>query len=317
MSEVLTLNTIAASSCANFLTRMMRFLKTFAWAALLASAVNVSLGFSLIGPNNEPYQVPDLGYNPVGRDPLPIAPKNLGEEYRRNTPVMYYSFDANFLDYFGSNGVYAVDQAFGVFNSLTNFSSYSCDLSEFAFNSVRQNFLAESLLMIDLKAFTMNLIIENLGLAQPERYIFAEKNRVLLPGGTCPPNMLYLIIKRNFNPFTCAVDQTQSKYTSYLNVIQITGVLALSLVNCASKWVEISFDYQVQHVRRTSSSREEDAILFCENITLGLGQTQILDNEVHGEGLQVDHEEAFGEEVLAHAVKSKFAEIAGVGRKIG
>jgi hypothetical protein len=196
---------------------MMRFLKTFAWAALLASAVNVSLGFSLIGPNNEPYQVPDLGYNPVGRDPLPIAPKNLGEEYRRNTPVMYYSFDANFLDYFGSNGVYAVDQAFGVFNSLTNFSSYSCDLSEFAFNSVRQNFLAESLLMIDLKAFTMNLIIENLGLAQPERYIFAEKNRVLLPGGTCPPNMLYLIIKRNFNPFTCAVDQTQSKYTSYLN----------------------------------------------------------------------------------------------------
>ena len=23
----------------------------------------------------------------------------LGEEYRRNTPVMYYAYDANFLDY--------------------------------------------------------------------------------------------------------------------------------------------------------------------------------------------------------------------------
>ena len=41
-----------------------------------------------------------------------IAPKNIGEEYRRNTPVMYYTFDANFLDYFGSNGVAAVDSAF-------------------------------------------------------------------------------------------------------------------------------------------------------------------------------------------------------------
>jgi len=64
-------------------------------------------------------------------DAYPIGPKNLGEEYRRNTPVVYYSFDANFLDFFGSNGVAAIDSAVAIINSLTNVSQYSEDLAEF------------------------------------------------------------------------------------------------------------------------------------------------------------------------------------------
>src|SRR5262249_43891806 len=111
--------------------RMLSISKRFAGVALLALGIQCSLGFSLLGPVNEPYQVPVIGFNLAGDVG---APKNLGEEYRRNTPVMYYAFDANFLDYFGSNGVAAVDLAFAVFNALTNASSYSQDLSEISYS---------------------------------------------------------------------------------------------------------------------------------------------------------------------------------------
>ena len=38
----------------------------------------------------------------------------LGEEYRWNVPVLTYAFDQSFLDYFGSNGVAAVEKAFQI-----------------------------------------------------------------------------------------------------------------------------------------------------------------------------------------------------------
>ena len=101
------------------------------------------LGYSLLGPfpagNTAPdgFEQPEISYQlnaDIG------TPKNLGEEYRWNTPVVYYSFNQNFLDYFGSNGVFAVDQAFAFFNALSNVSSYSSDLSEFPLESKRSNY---------------------------------------------------------------------------------------------------------------------------------------------------------------------------------
>src|SRR5437868_6810865 len=124
---------------------MFRFLKKFGWMALLGIFLPFVWGFTPIGPSAgypglpggwpDAYEVPPIGYNPLPAggftspgDLLSSGPKNLGEEYRRVTPVMYYTCDANFLDFFGSNGVYAVDQAFAVLNGLTNVSSYSADL---------------------------------------------------------------------------------------------------------------------------------------------------------------------------------------------
>ena len=49
-------------------------------------------------------------------------------------PTVYYAYDVNFLDYFGSNGVVSVDGAFAVMNSLTNVSSYSPSLWSFRSN---------------------------------------------------------------------------------------------------------------------------------------------------------------------------------------
>src|SRR5262249_29387751 len=58
---------------------MLRLSKRLFSLALLAAGLQPSFAFVLLGPCNEAYQVPTIGYN------LPTdigAPKNLGEEYR-------------------------------------------------------------------------------------------------------------------------------------------------------------------------------------------------------------------------------------------
>lgn len=182
---------------------MLRTLKSLLLVAMLGTMGHRALGFALIGPNNEAYQIPDLGFNPNDYDGLPTAPKNLGQEYRRTTPVLYYAYDANFLEYFGSNGVGAVEQAIGIMNNLTNVSQFSADLSEFPQAAHRENYQAEALFLRDLKSETLHLLIEQLGLAEPERYIWVLHDRYIVatPPG-CPGAMEYLLVQRNFDPFT-------------------------------------------------------------------------------------------------------------------
>src|SRR6185436_20440380 len=101
------------------------------------------------------------------------------EEYGGNTPVMYYTFDANFLDYFGTDGSNAVVQAFEVLNALTNVSSYSGNLDEFPMASQEYNYRAQALLLADLKSTTLNALMEQLGLTEPDRYTWALRDRVV------------------------------------------------------------------------------------------------------------------------------------------
>jgi hypothetical protein len=180
----------------------MRLAKKSVWLLALVVGFQSAHGFSLLGPLNEPYQSggspTELDYNFAGDIG---GPKNIGEEYRWNTPVLYYAFDQNFLDYFGSNGVYAVEQAIAVFNGLSNVSSYSADLSEFPLESTRKNFKAETLFLLDVKSLTMTAMTEALGLAEPDRYTWTLHNRFLPPGANCPA-YIYSVIKRNFDPVT-------------------------------------------------------------------------------------------------------------------
>jgi hypothetical protein len=196
---------------------MLRTIKRVFPLALLAAGLQPCLAFVLIGPY-EPYQVPTIGYNlatDVG------APKNFGEEYRRNTPVMYYSCDASFRNYFGDAGVSAIDGAFNVYSDLGPVSAFSPDLSEVPFKMSRKNYRAESLFLLDLKATTMQLIIETLGLAEPTRYTWSLHDRFLQPGTTCPFGEVYLVIKRNFDPpYGTSLDQL--KPTSYVNGVLLS-----------------------------------------------------------------------------------------------
>jgi hypothetical protein len=193
---------------------MLRKLLNLAWMASLALGLQSASAFSLLGPNNEVWQVPDIGYNPLPFDGLPTAPKNISEEYRRNVPVLYYSFDANFLEFFGSNGVYAVEQAMQILNSVTNVSSYSKDLSEFPLAVTRENPTATALSLVDLKSVTLHLMMEQLGLAEPERYTWTLHDRVVGPGG-CPADVEYLTVQRNFDITPTPLDQYQA--SSYVN----------------------------------------------------------------------------------------------------
>ena len=145
------------------------------WLALAAAPLSAS-AFSLIGPAEIVANRGTLGTKscntrqflpaPVGSFSAPTSPgipHNLGEEYRWNNPVLYYSFDQSFLDYFGSNGVAAVDAAMAVFNSLSNVDFYSSDLHEFPLEESRVNYTASALHLFDLKSAVMELVIERLG----------------------------------------------------------------------------------------------------------------------------------------------------------
>jgi hypothetical protein len=137
----------------------------------------------------------------VAGDDFAWHPHNLGEESRWNNPVLYYSFDQSFLDYFGSNGVAAVDAAVAVFNSLTNVSSYSTDLREFPLEESRVNYTAQALHLYDLKSTVMELLIERLGLIDPENWTWSIRTRVLPPGLACP-RFDFAVVQRNFDPVT-------------------------------------------------------------------------------------------------------------------
>ncbi|HWI56863.1 MAG TPA: Ig domain-containing protein, partial [Bacillota bacterium] len=175
--------------------------------------------FVLGGPINEAWQVRDLGYNITERGDL-NAPKNLGEEYRRNLPVYYYAFDQSFLDYYGSNGVWAVDQAFGMLNAVlsTNVSSWSADLSEFPLAARRNNWRAGTVQLYDLKSHVFGMLLEQLGLGDAIRFNFCIHDRNA--GADCPIGNSYLVTMRNFGIVPSALDELQ--YSPYINGVLYT-----------------------------------------------------------------------------------------------
>jgi hypothetical protein len=203
---------------------MFRALKRFGLvpALLLWGGYSV-FGFSLAGPiggtqqQNTPdaYQTPTLGYGLMGPNfgLDEVAPKNLGEGYRWNTRNIYYAFDAQFLDYFGTNGAAAVDAAFAILNKLNNVDSYSPGLSEWPLQASRFNYTAQSAQLLDVKTEVLTEMMEQLGLAEPDRYTFCLRDRDTT-GATCP-NYTYNVIERNFDPVT----QT---YSTYVNGVLYT-----------------------------------------------------------------------------------------------
>ena len=197
---------------------MARLLKRF-WvvAVLLLAGTQSMFGFALLGPKLvDAYQDVAIGFfevppasafGDIGGGVDVGGPKNLGEGYRWNVKTIVYAYDASFLDYFGSNGVVEVDKVFTMMNGLTNVSSYSANLSEWPLNPRRFNYRAQALGLLDLKSATMSLLIEQLGLAQPDRWTWALHDRYA--PGPCPP-AAYTVIQRNFDPLTF-------NYSSYVN----------------------------------------------------------------------------------------------------
>lgn len=165
----------------------------FALGLALTLSVPRANAFSLLcGPCND---CPDTPYSIQPGDIGPAG--NLGEEYRWNVPVVVYTFDASFLDYFGSAGVAAVEGAIEILNSLPPASQINP--SDFPVEAAQMNFQAQSLGLLDLKSMTLALLLEQLGLAQPTRHIFVLHD--LVAGNP-------LVVERNFDPVTAAISHS-------------------------------------------------------------------------------------------------------------
>ena len=182
---------------------------------MLGLGQQAAWSFSLGGPINnggDDWQSTVIGYGLPGDI---VAPKNLGEEYRRNAQVYYYAYDANFLDFFGSNGVVAADQAFAIMNNaLTNVDSFSAGLTEFPLNSQAFNYQASSLGLLDLKSETLGTLVEQMSLADPVRYAWTLHDRYPVPNSPqC--TFIYLVVQRNLDVISSPLNQIQ--YSPYIN----------------------------------------------------------------------------------------------------
>jgi hypothetical protein len=245
--------------------RMLQLLKKILWVGLLAFGWQTAFGYSLLGPSgtyttttlpttfSDKWQTVDIGFDPIpayngappyiGVNNLATGPKNIGEGYRRNTPVIYYSFDQNFAGFFGVYGEQAVDSAMAVLNNaftnnpltgqyLTNgVDSYSPDLSEYPLQSLSQNYNLSAVNLLDVKSQTLALMMEQLGLADAIRYVWILHNRTHI--GTippCPGNMDYLVAMRNFD--IMASPLTQSQYSAYVNGVLYTYTIPVD--NCGA-----------------------------------------------------------------------------------
>ena len=222
---------------------MLRLLKQVVWLAGIVAGCQSAFGFALIGPapasgNPDDFQIPAIGYEnglgtitftaaagfPAGNITGSFTPGgDMGtpkaaypyQGYRRNTPVLYYSFDSSFLHFFGTNGAGEVDKALAVYNNLANVSAYSQDLSEFPTETRRVNYRAAADLLQDVKSEAMGMMTEQLGFWQPVRWVWCLHDRQHIGTVACPADMFYSVIKRNYDLVPSALGQYQS--SSYVN----------------------------------------------------------------------------------------------------
>ncbi len=107
---------------------------------------------------------------------------NLGEEYRWNSPVLTYSYDESFLNYFGSNGVVAVEKAIKILNSIppassikTNYppaSSGENNLWNYPTRPDRFHARAYNNRVLDIKSYALAQLFSFMGLGYPEDSAF-------------------------------------------------------------------------------------------------------------------------------------------------
>lgn len=172
---------------------MFQLIKKSVVPLIILSGIQYSSAFSLVGPFDT-WQVVEIGYQLPGDKGGPMA---LGEEYRINTPQVTYSFDESFINFFGARGIQEIEKAMAMLNDLPPVSKMSADLSEFPNSAPRPNGRALALQLYDLKTTAASAVLEQIGLATPERYVWTLRNRTVVDN--IP---YYSVLQRNFDPVT-------------------------------------------------------------------------------------------------------------------
>jgi len=150
--------------------------------------------FSLMGPY-ESWMTPSNGFHLPGDIG---GPMNVTEEYRWNVPQVTYTFDSSFVGFFGPNGVAAVQGAIQILNDLPPASQM--DPNAYPLDTRGTNATAQTGGLIDLKSETLFLLLQQSGLAQPQRFMFCVHDFSVAGG-----NSNALVVLRNFDPITQTV----------------------------------------------------------------------------------------------------------------
>ena len=167
----------------------MRFIKTLFALLVLGAIQERASAFALLGPFT-PWMSAELSY----RDGSSIGgPMDLGHAYRWNVPLVTYAYDASFLNYFGSNGVEAVEGAIQTLNDLAPVSALA--LNDYPNDTSLINFAATRDGILDLKSGALSFLLEQMGLAQPQRFTFVPSGVSYTAGVTN-----YEVLMRNFDP---------------------------------------------------------------------------------------------------------------------
>jgi len=260
----------------------MKFKKVFAILLGLTGLFQFSsstFGFALLGPfaswmekTNGLRQPGDIG-----------GPMDITNGYRWNVPVVTYSFDQSFLDFFGSNGVAAVKDAIQILNDLPPASQML--LTNYPLDSQQINYAAQAQNLYDLKSATLVALLEQLGLTQPTRYIFVLRqwDPVFInhggqgewPPGIIPTN----IVMRNFDPETLTPSQ-------YVNGALFAGVV-LSGFQVLEGKINLALATPVDPLAANASAVADGSInnqLFISPGTLNPGEffTTLTEDDIGG-----------------------------------
>lgn len=144
---------------------MQRIVSLFAALVCALLSNSSAWGFSLLGPY-APWMTTNLSYHQPGDIG---GPMDLHEGYRWNLPTLTYGFDRSFLDYFGPQGVAAVEDAIQILNALPPASEM--DLTSYPLSTRRINYAAQANYLADVKSTGLRLLIQQLGLAEPVRNV--------------------------------------------------------------------------------------------------------------------------------------------------
>ena len=239
-----------------------------------------AFGFALIGPplttgTPDAFQVQLIGYNLQNAEDG--TPKMIGQEYRRNTPVLYWAYDESFWRYFNTNGVAAVQQAFDMYNSVGKVSQL--DPNDYPEDSRRVNFQAQALLLFDLKSAVAGFLTREVGLYQPTRWVWGLSTRQQLtpPVPPCPFNMEYTVIQRNYSIVPVGINDYPS--TSYVN-----GVLYSYFIDdaCQGAAPADAVEFPVDPLSQPYSAVADYASATYSGLSVGTFYTSLTRDDVAG-----------------------------------
>jgi hypothetical protein len=92
----------------------------------------------------------------------------------------------------------------------------------------RVNFRAAGLGLWDVKSAALKTLLEEVGLASPNRWVFCLRNRFVPPPGPFP--VVYTVIRRNFDPITAAESlYINGRLWTYVDIVQFDPAAARSI----------------------------------------------------------------------------------------